>query len=319
MRRKKNSHNLYLGVDGGGTKTHVVLINDEKNIVGEGFSGASNPLRVGIENAIKNIFSALTKASDASNRSKSDIVSAQIGLAGVRRTDLRYFIKNEINHSLRQSKVMVTTDAEIALYAATEGKDGLVIIAGTGSICMGKNRKGEMAAAGGWGPLAGDEGGGAGIARRALQAIAKSTDGRGKPTKLSEAAVDYFRAVRLEDLSVAIYAPQVDNAKIAGFAQYVTETALEGDEVAKTLLAEAGYELGLAANAVINQLGMQNCKFPIGQVGSVFKAKDLLTDSLMKTVHETAPKAYLKETTKTPAYAAALIAYEASDKNGGKK
>ncbi len=76
MRRKKNSHNLYLGVDGGGTKTHVVLINDEKNIVGEGFSGASNPLRVGIENAIKNIFSALTKAADVSNRSKSDIVSA---------------------------------------------------------------------------------------------------------------------------------------------------------------------------------------------------------------------------------------------------
>ena len=147
MKQRKLSHNLYLGVDGGGTKTHAVLINDEKTILGEGFSGASNPLRVGIQTATNNILTAINKACDSADRSRGDIVSAEVGLGGVRREDLRYLIKNEISQSLRIKKVVVTTDAEIALYAATEGKEGLVIIAGTGSICMGRDAKGEIASA----------------------------------------------------------------------------------------------------------------------------------------------------------------------------
>lgn len=318
MKRKKNSHNLYLGIDGGGTKTHAALIDEEKNLLGEGFTGAGNPLRVGVENSIKNIFSAIEKALDAANRSRIDIVSAQIGLAGVRREDLRYLIRNRFREILRIRKVEVTTDAEIALFAATEGKEGLVIIAGTGSICMGKNARGDFASAGGWGPLAGDEGGGAGIARRALQAIAKSSDGRATPTTLADYAVDYFRAGRLEDLSVAIYAPQVDNARIAGFAKFVTQAANEGDQVAIQLLAEAGCELGLAATAVIKSLKMQRRKFPIGKVGGVFNSGDLIIKPLLKKVHETAPKAFMSETQKSPALAAALMAFQNYQKNGVK-
>lgn len=319
MKAKKKSHNLYLGIDGGGTKTHAVLIDDEKNILGEGLAGAGNPLRVGVENAIKHIISAIEKAADAANRSKGDIVSAQIGLAGVRREDLRYLIKNRFRELLRIRKVEVTTDAEIALYAATEGKEGLVIIAGTGSVCMGKNAKGEMASAGGWGPLAGDEGGGAGIARRALQAIAKSSDGRAKQTNLSDYAVEYFRAGRLEDLSVAIYAPQIDNARIAGFAKFVSQAATENDEVAIELLTEAGKELGSAAVAVIQKLKMTKRKFPIGKVGSVFKSGELIIKPLMAKVQEFAPKAFMSETQKTPAFAAALMAIQIHQKNGVKK
>jgi N-acetylglucosamine kinase-like BadF-type ATPase len=309
MTRSKSTHNLYLGVDGGGTKTHVVLTNDEKKIIGEGFSGASNPLRVGLETAVKNIFTAIDKACDEANRSRGDIISAQIGLAGVRREDLRYVIKKNVRERLKFRKIEVTTDAEIALYAATEGKEGLVIIAGTGSVCMGKNAKGESASAGGWGPIAGDEGGGAGIARRALQSIAKSSDGRGKPTKLSDYAVDYFRAGRLEDLSVAIYAPKVDNVRIAGFAKFVVQAATENDEVAMEVIAEAGRELGLAAVAVIEKLKLKNRKFPIGKVGSIFKAGDLIAKPLLEKVHETAPKAFISETQKTPALAAAIMAF----------
>jgi N-acetylglucosamine kinase-like BadF-type ATPase len=316
MKRSKPTHNLYLGVDGGGTKTHVVLIDDKKNTIGEGFAGASNPLRVGVETAVKNIFMAIDKACDAANRSRGDIVSAQIGLAGVRREDLRYVIKKNIRERLKFRKIEVTTDAEIALFAATEGKEGLVIIAGTGSVCMGKNVKGESASAGGWGPIAGDEGGGAGISRRALQAIAKSSDGRGKPTKLSDYAVDYFRAGRLEDLSVAIYAPQVDNARIAGFAKFVVQAASENDEVAMEVIAEAGRELGIAAVAVIEKLKLKNRKFPIGKVGSIFKAGDLITKPLLEKVHELAPKAFIGETQKTPALAAAMMAF--NQLNNGK-
>lgn len=314
-KRFRDSHNLFLGVDGGGTKTHIVLIDAEKQFVSEAFSGASNPLRVGIEKSVANIFSAVDKACDIAGKSQGDIVAVECGLAGVRRADLRQIIRRMVSQRFRVKMVEVITDAEIALFAATDGKEGLVVIAGTGSVCIGQNSEGKIYSAGGWGPLAGDEGGGAGIARRALQSIAKASDGRGKTTNLSDVAVDYFRAGRLEDLSVAIYAPQIDNARIAGFARYVIETAQAGDEVAISVLKEAGRELGIAARAVIKELKLERKKFPIGYVGGIFHAGELIFKPFLETVHEIAPKAFISEPKFAPAAAAAQMAYDNFKKN----
>lgn len=319
--KRKNSarlHNLYLGVDGGGTKTHIAIIGTDRQLVCEGYAGASNPLRVGVETAVTNIIAAINSACDSVNKNRGDIVSATLGLAGVRRADLKQIIHERIVERLGIRKVQVMTDAEIALLGIGENKAGLVIIAGTGSICIGQNTKGEKFSAGGWGPLAGDEGGGAGIALNALHKIAKASDGRGKPTVLSDMAVDYFRAGKLENLSVAIYAPQVDNARIAGFSRSVGEAAEAGDQVAIGILREAGFELGLAAYAVIHKLKMQRTKVPIGLVGSVFQSGNLVTDSLLQTVHNIAPKAYLLDKIIKPAHSAAQMAYE-NNGNGTKR
>lgn len=310
-RKTFRSRDLFLGADGGGTKTHVVLLDEANDFVAEGFAGASNPLRVGVETAVSNIIKATDAACDAANRTRGDIVCAALGLAGVRREDLRTRVRESFLKKLRVKQIEVTTDAEIALYGVTVGGTaGLIVIAGTGSICMGRNGRGETFMAGGWGPIAGDEGGGAGIARRALQAIAKASDGRGRPTELSGAAIEYFRAGRLDDLAVAIYAPTVDNAKIAGFARFVVETAKRGDGIAIEILREAGGELGLAARAVIERLKLKARKFPVGCVGGIFKAGDLITDSLMRAIYEIAPKAYLSEPQIVPARAAARFAFE---------
>lgn len=311
--RKKNPQkflNIYLGVDGGGTKTQAVLFDEEKNVIGEAFAGASNPLRVGVENAVNNISQAINAACDQANKSRGDVVAATFGLAGVRRADLRQRICERLAELLKIKAVDVVTDAEIALFGTTLGKAGVVVIAGTGSICYGRNASGETAISGGWGPLAGDEGGGANIARRGLQAIAKASDGRGETTRLSEAGADYFRASSPENLLVAIYTPQMDNTKIAGFARLVVETAQAGDRVAVEILREAGLELGLAVNAVVEKLELQNKKIPIGRVGSIFRAGDLITDSLLETVHNFAPQAYLADPLLQPASAAAQMAFE---------
>ncbi len=310
IKNGRKSDNLFLGVDGGGTKTLVVLLDGENNVIAEGLSGASNPMRVGIEKAVANISEAVNNACDKSNRNVADIVAAALGLAGVRRNDIRLRIRERISRMLRTNFVEVVTDADIALYGAVKDKTGLVVIAGTGSICLGKNEKGEKAIAGGWGPLAGDEGGGAGIARRALHLIAKASDGRGCPTILSQKAMEYFRAGKPEDLLVAIYAPQIDNTRIAGFAKFVAEAAAEGDEVSKQILDEAGYELGLAATAVVRQLQLQKRKFPIAIVGGIFKSGQIITEPLLETVSKIAPKAYLIEPLLPPAVAAAQMAFE---------
>ena len=305
---KTLAHQFYLGVDGGGTKTHIALMNAAETVVCEGVAGPSNPLRVGVETAVANILKAINEAVDKGGVSRGDIAAATLGLAGVRRADLKQRIKASFVEQLRIRKTEVVTDAEIALYATTLGKPGLVVIAGTGSVCLGKNSAGKIAISGGWGPLAGDEGGGVGIAREALQAVAKASDGRGIPTVLSKRASEYFRASGPENLIVAIYSPQVDNSRIAGFAKFVVETAQSGDAVAMDILSQAGFELGIAAVAVIEKLGLKKKKVPIGCVGSVFNAGKLLTKPMTAVIQTVAPHAFLTEPLMPPAHAAALMA-----------
>jgi N-acetylglucosamine kinase-like BadF-type ATPase len=300
--------NLFLGVDGGGTKTLAILTDANLNVLGEGKTGVSNPLRVGVETAVDNIVTAIDRACDSADKLRSEIAAAEIGLAGVRRADIRSRMRDRLISRLRIKKLEVYTDAEIALYGATDGKAGLVVIAGTGSICCGRNSQGEFASAGGWGPLAGDEGGGAGIARRALQAVAKASDGRAAKTVLSDLACDYFRASSPEDIAMAIYAPTMTNDRIAGFARSVIQAAGLGDKVALRLIDEAGCELGLAANAVIKKLNLAEQRFQIAYVGGIFAAKELIFDPLLRKVHELAPQAYLAPPLIAPAVAAAKMA-----------
>ena len=309
---------LFLGVDGGGTKTQAVLADKNIEILSEGRTGASNPLRVNVQNAIQEIAAAVDIACDAIGKQRSDIAAAQIGLAGVRREDLRVRVREELKEELGIERLEVVTDAEIALYGATGGAAGLVIIAGTGSICCGRNEKGEYTTAGGWGPIAGDEGSGSGIARRALQAIAKAADGRGEKTKLSEFACNYFKAETPEDLAMVIYAPQMTNHKIAGFTRFVIEAARQKDKVAIDLLNEGARELGIAANAVIKRLNLARRKFQVAYVGGVFNAGDLIFKPLLEKIHETAPHAFLAPPQFPPAVAAAKMALAQTQKKGKK-
>lgn len=307
-RPDRQSYQLYLGVDGGGTKTSIALMDSSQKVVAEGEGGPSNPLRVGVETAVANIAKAIDAACDSGNVSRGDIVAATLGLAGVRRQDIRERVRESFVSRFRIQKTTVTTDADIALYGTTLGKAGLVVIAGTGSICIGINDAGEKFIAGGWGPLAGDEGGGRGIAGEALHAVAKASDGRGPQTMLSERAAQYFRASNVDNLIGAIYAPNMDNSRIAGFARFVVETAQDGDKVAIEIIRDAGRELGTAAAAVLKRLNLEDREIPIGCVGSVFKAGNLLTDPMGEIIKSADPYAYLTEPQMPPAHAAALLA-----------
>ena len=305
----QRAHELVLGVDGGGTKTRAVLMDSAQKVVGEGTAGPSNPLRVGIGAAATAVRDAVERACSAARVRRGEIVAAQLGLAGVRRKDLRDRMREALT-GLGIDPLEISTDADIALFGATDGQPGLVIIAGTGSICCGMNQRGQHACAGGWGPLAGDEGGGSWVARRALQAVARATDGRGAPTALAEAACDYFNVAAPEDIALAIYSPSMTNQIISGFGRHVIEAAEGGDAVAREILEDGGRELGEMAAAVISGLRMGRDAFRVGYVGGVFAAGELVLARLRAEVERAAPKSYLAPPLVPPAEAAARMARE---------
>jgi N-acetylglucosamine kinase-like BadF-type ATPase len=300
---------LLLGVDGGATKTRAIIVDGNLKTLGEGIAGPSNPLRVGVSDAATAVREAIERACVAARVRRSEIVAAEFGLAGVKRLDLRERMREALEN-LGIKSFEVVTDADIALYGATEGKAGLVIIAGTGSICCGMNARGRHECAGGWGPVAGDEGSGSWIARRGLQAVARATDGRGAKTPLVEAACTYFNVGAPSDLSTAIYAPNMTHNRIAGFGRLVIEAAKKRDGVAREIVTDAGRELGLAAVAVIRKLKLERERFQVGYVGGVFTAGALILDSVREEVSTVAPHAKLAPPLHAPAEAAARMARE---------
>lgn len=308
--RRQGSRRAVVGVDGGGTKTHAVVLDADLAILGEGLAGPSNPLRVGIAKAAAAIREAVDQACEAAQVRRTDLIAAEIGLAGARRKELNARMREALL-GLGIGEVVVVGDADIALYGATEGEPGLIVIAGTGSICCGINARGKTMCAGGWGPIAGDEGGGAWIARRALRAIAHAVDGRGPATLLTGAACTYFHVSDPNDLSTAIYAPTITNERLAGFGKFVVEAAKAKDRAAREILAEGGRELGSAAAAVIRNLKLERETFPVAYVGGVFMAAgELVLAWLREEIKQVAPKAYLALPRFSPAVAAGRMAWE---------
>jgi glucosamine kinase len=308
-RRSAQLRRLVAGVDGGGTATRAAILDDQHRVIAEGHAGPSNPLRVGIATAAAAVRDAIDQACSEASIHRDDILAAAVGLAGVRRQDIRDRMRDELRECLKQIKpIELFTDGEIALYGATGGAAGLVVIAGTGSICCGRNPHGKQVCAGGWGPIVGDEGGGSWIARKALQAVAQATDGRGPKTALASAALNYFKISTPDDLSTAIYAPNMTNDRLAGFGRQVMRVAEAGDEVAQDILRRAGQQLGIAAIAVIRKLHMENEEFRVAYVGGVYGAGNLVLSPMRAEIRRVAKKAYLAEPLYSPAIAAGRMA-----------
>jgi N-acetylglucosamine kinase-like BadF-type ATPase len=306
-RRLAPLRQLVVGVDGGGTRTRAAVLNGAR-ILGEGAAGPSNPLRVGIASGASAIREAVDKACAAAFIHRDDLVAAGVGLAGIRRKDVRTRMHDVLVQTLEIKNVELVSDGDIALYGATDGRPGVVVISGTGSIAVGMNRQGKRAYAGGWGPVAGDEGSGSWIARRALQSVARATDGRGPKTSLTAAACEFFQVATPDDLSTAIYAPTITNDRIAGFSKLVIQTARDGDEVAHEILKDAGKELGKAAVTVIHKLKMDQERFQVAFIGGVFAAGELVTQPLVEQVMKHSPKAFIDNPSFSPTIAAGRMA-----------
>ncbi|MCP9493438.1 MAG: hypothetical protein MSG64_03175 [Pyrinomonadaceae bacterium MAG19_C2-C3] len=310
-----------VGVDGGGTKTHAVIVransvdaNQVSQIIGEGIAGAGNPLRVGFKAAAVAVRDAIDAACVNANINRTQLAGAKIGLAGVRRSEVRAGVRAELKN-LKLASFDVVTDADIALYGGVGRGAGLVIIAGTGSVCCGQDGRGRRACAGGWGPLAGDEGSAAWIARQALQRIAQAADGREPATALTKAVCDYFGIASPDELSMAIYAPEMTHARIAGLGRPVIEAAQAGDKVAMEIVCAAGRELGRAAVAVARRLRLGEKQagdeaLRVAYVGGVFAAGNLVLAPIETELASIHARVHLAPPAMTPALAAAVMARE---------
>lgn len=303
----------YIGVDGGGSKTAALVIDENGQALGRGQAGASNHLRVGIDAATRNVERAVNIALVEAGIAIRQVDYAYCGIAGADHPAHRQRVIDALNIFFPRGNFIVDNDARIALTGAVGFSSGIVIISGTGSVAFGRNEEGQEARAGGWGPTLGDEGSGYAIGREGLSAIVRAHDGRGRKTKMTELLCYDYDMCTPEDLPRFVYASTTHADDIARYGKLVIEAARTGDEVAGEILERAGTELGECVLAVARRLRLTDREFPVAYVGGAFHAGDLLLDPMRRVLGQQAPGADLIQPKNTPVEGAAMMAIRAAE------
>ena len=299
-----------VGVDGGGTKTELVLIDRSGNIIGRERGGTSNYQVIGGEKLKAELLGCLTRLMNHTNVPSHKIDRVFLGLAGAGRESDRKEITNLFNDTDFNEKVIVDSDAVVALAGAFGTAPGIIVISGTGAICFGMNHEGKVVRSGGWGYLLGDEGSGYFIGREALIAALKDFDGRGEKTNLRTEIERHFNLNSIDQIIPQIYQNKIDRVAIANLAPLVFEQANHGDTHAEEIIRHAGRELGILAKAVAQKLNFMNEEIKVALIGSIFKQKDLLINEISKELFEVSWNIEIKDPMFDPGYGAALLALQ---------
>lgn len=254
-----------IGIDGGGTKTEAVAYSLEGVELGRGYSGFGNIL-LGEEMAIMNITQAVKECVSNVERyaRQSECIMLYPGIAGIDSGNNRKRLE-EILHNIFDIRVIAVNDAELGLAALLKGKDGILTIAGTGSISYGTNN-GITARAGGWGHLIGDEGSGYFIAIQGFKNMAREHDMGQKAGRLSGVFMEALSITNVEEIKKFLYSSQKND--IAAFAPLVAREAENGNNEAIQILKQAGSDLSEITLSVCKRLNI-NGSVKVGIKGSI--------------------------------------------------
>jgi N-acetylglucosamine kinase-like BadF-type ATPase len=267
---------LYLGIDGGQSSTKALLADETGKVIGRGRGGPCNHAgsAEGRAKFLSAVGDCLRQAYHESgiDSNSAHFASVCLGLSGGSEDKESY-----TRELIRSDRYKLTHDAEIALLGGTCGEPGIIIIAGTGSIAFGRNAEMQTARAGGWGYIFGDEGGGFDVARQALRRALQYEEGWGPATGLHQALLEVSGAASANALLHHTY-NHFDRQQIATYAQLVTASAGQGDEVAIGVLKTAAGDLCRYVTGVYRQLFKNREVVPIVQVGGVFQSNILLAE-----------------------------------------
>ena len=258
---------IFLGIDGGGTKTSCV-IGDETSVLGTGISAGSNVVRLGEAKAREALAAAISQACIAANIKAAQIERTCVGLAGAARPEVSNLVRRLLR-DLVSGEIEVVGDMVIALQAAFGSGAGVMVIAGTGSMAYGRDASGRTLRAGGWGFSVFDEGSGHWIGRSAVAAIMRDYDETGEENSVLMGNINKsWGLTSREQLVLAANAsPSPD---FAALLPAVLSAADSGDANAQSVLTQAGTELARLAKIIIRRLFPDGDKVPVAMTGSVF-------------------------------------------------
>ncbi len=276
-----------LGIDGGATKTLAAVLDLEQRAIHLAQGGPSNEDAVGSRAAVATLVEVAEQALERAGIADAELGAGVLAVAG---TDTDAIVRQV--RAARGEDWIVVNDVVGAWAAATAAEPGIGAISGTGSNVFGVGPAGRAWRVGGWGHLLGDEGSGYWIGVESIRAALRDRDGSGPQTALSAAVVEFFDAPSVEAVASLVYSKPLGKSEIAAFTVETCRLAEQGDAVARELYRRGAEQLAGQVVVVARETGLaQTESFPLGLIGSVFKASALFADPLAAAVSESAPGA----------------------------
>ena len=300
----------YLGVDGGGSKTEFVLIDESGRVLATRREGPASYLETGVE-ALRTmlaigIHATLTQGSVP----PADLTFAFLGLPAYGEDSrLLSVLDDAASPALPRERYRCGNDMVCGWAGALAGRDGINVVAGTGSIAYGEFA-GRSARAGGWGELFSDEGSAYWVAREGLSLFSRMSDSRAEKGPLYEMIRQHFHLGGDLDLCAAVYGPPpLARSGIAGLAPIVARAARAGDPQAQRLFDRAAHELAALVHSVRGKLNPPpQLPLPVSYSGGMFQFGDLILDPLRAALSSGRPEYEFAAPRMSPGAGAALYA-----------
>jgi N-acetylglucosamine kinase-like BadF-type ATPase len=300
-----------MGIDGGATKTLAAVLDLQSGALYLGHGGPSNQDAVGARAATQALLHAADEAIERAGTSTDGLHAAVLAVAGTD-TDA---VAAHVQASCPAGWIVVN-DVVGAWATATAALPGVGVISGTGSNIFGVGPDARAWRTGGWGHILGDEGSGYWFGLQSLRAALHDRDGSGPSTALSDAAVEFFDMPTVEALAPLLYSKPLTKSEIAAFAVQTSRLAERGDAVARGLYEEGARVLAAQIAAVIEHTGLQGA-FPVGLIGSAFRAGEVFVGPLTRAIHQLAPQAQVLIVELAPVGGCLLLAERACGASGG--
>ncbi|MEA1647984.1 BadF/BadG/BcrA/BcrD ATPase family protein [Nitrospirillum sp. BR 11164] len=304
---------MFLGVDGGGTKTAFLLLSPEGAVLARHEGASSYHPEVGIKGVRAVLADGVRAVLAQAGLPPAAIRQAFFGLPTVGEdpaTDP--LLAEAAGTALAGDRYSCGNDMVGGWAGALACEDGIVVTAGTGSIAYGEYQ-GRGARAGGWGEVFGDEGSAHWIGREGLGLFSKMSDGRMPAGPLLDLVRARFQLARDIDLCGLVNTPGgAARSAVAQVSQTVAAAAQAGDEAAKAIFIRAGAELARLADAVRAGLGvLEGEELALSYVGGVFRAGALVLDPFAAALEAGGHRYRLQAPLLTPVVGAALYAARA--------
>ena len=248
------------------------------------------------------------RVSNASGYSNEAVAELVIGMAGVSNRHATAFVEQTVRDAGFRGHLQFLGDQEIALAGAISGH-GAVLIAGTGSVCCGRDQSGTLFRVGGYGYLIDDPGSGYAIGRDILTAVVRAVDGRGRATCLKDLVFRELKTDEVRGLITWLYAPATGKKEVAAITRLLPEALKAGDEAALAIAEKATEDLADIVLAGWKKTGMEDGELAL--TGSILEHFDGIREGMAQRVHAVFPNIEIGFPRSDPAHGAASLACKA--------
>jgi N-acetylglucosamine kinase-like BadF-type ATPase len=304
---------LYLAVDGGNSKTDVVLGTSEGEVLGFVRGPTTSPHVVGLPPAMA-ILGTLVEAArtDAGLAPDEPVDLIAVYLAGA---DLPIEVERLEAAVAAQGwarRAVVDNDCFALMRAGTSMPDAVAVVCGAGTNCVGRAADGRTARFPALGPISGDWGGGHDLADHALRLAVRGEDGRGAPTALTAAVAAHFGRRTVEEVSIALHMGELSIETVHDtLAPVLFAVAAAGDEVAAGVVRRQAEEILAQHRVAAGRLGLLAAPHALVLGGGVLRAQHpQLHTQIVAGARAQAPQVTISVLNAPPVVGAALLALD---------